>query len=253
MELRAIIVEDEENNRETLKNMLNEFCMDVTIVGEAESVEAAVAVISKEKPDVIFLDIEIKSGTGFDVLNLTSNLNFEVIFTTAFDQFAIKAMKFSSLDYLLKPIDLEELQNAIEKARSRKNQALYKKQLETLMLNLKHEKPKLNKICLSTSDGLDFIEVDTILYCKANGSYTTFVIDNKKDILVSRHLKEYVSLFNDHDFMRVHNSFLVNLKNIDKFVRNDGGYVLMKNGDRVNISRSKKDEFVEAMNSLIGN
>lgn len=253
MELRAIIVEDEENNRETLKNTLEEFCVNVTIVGFAESVEEAVAVITKEKPDIVFLDIEIKSGTGFDVLNLTSNLNFEVIFTTAFDQFAIKAMKFSSLDYLLKPIDLEELQNAIEKARNRKNQALYKKQLETLMLNLKQEKPKLNKICLSTSDGLDFIEVDTILYCKANGSYTSFILDNKKEILVSRHLKEYVSLFNDHDFMRVHNSFLVNLKNIDKFVRNDGGYIIMKNGDRVNISRSKKDEFVQAMNLLIGN
>lgn len=252
MNLRAVIVEDEENSRETLKSLLKEFCTGITIEGMAESVQDAVSLISNVKPDVVFLDIELQSGTGFDVLNLTSNLNFEVIFTTAFDQFAIKAMKFSSLDYLLKPIDLEELHGAIEKARKRKNQEVYKKQLETLMYNLKQEKPKLNKICLSTSDGLDFIEVDTILYCKANGSYTSFILNNKKEILVSRHLKEYVSLFHEHDFMRVHNSFLVNLKNVDKFVRSDGGYIIMNNGDRVNISRSKKDEFVHAMNLLIG-
>ncbi|RKE92285.1 LytR/AlgR family response regulator transcription factor [Ichthyenterobacterium magnum] len=253
MDLRAVIIEDEENSRKILKNILEEFCINITVVGMADEVQEAVSVISKEKPDVVFLDIEIKSGTGFDVLNLLPNFNFEVIFTTAFDQYAIKAMKFSSLDYLLKPIDLDELHNAIEKARKRKNQELYRKQLENLMYNLKQEKPKLNKICLSTSDGLDFIEVDTILYCKASGSYTSFVLENKKEILVSRHLKEYVNLFIDHDFMRVHNSFLVNLKNIDKFVRNDGGYIIMKNGDRVNISRSKKDEFVQAMNLLIGN
>lgn len=252
MELRAIIVEDEENNRETLKNILEQFCVDVSIVGMAESVEDAVSIISKEQPDLVFLDIEIKSGTGFDVLNLTSNLNFEVIFTTAYDQFAIKAMKFSSLDYLLKPIDLEELQTAVEKARKRKNQEVYKKQLETLIYNLKQDKPKLNKICLSTADGLNFLHVDTILYCKANGSYTSFVLDGKKEIFVSRHLKEYTSLFNDHDFMRVHNSFLVNLKNVDQYVRNDGGYIIMKNGDRVNISRSKKEAFINAMNRLLG-
>ncbi len=252
MHLKAVIIEDEENNRETLQNMLEEFCENITIVGMADSVEDAVSTIKQNKPDVLFLDIEIKSGSGFDVLHQTSHLDYEVIFTTAFDQFAIKAMRFSSLDYLLKPIDLEELQDAVEKAKKIKNQEIYKQQLETLIHNLKQEKPKLNKICLSTADGLDFIDVNTILYCKANGSYTAFVLDGQKEILVSRHLKEYVSLFNDHDFMRVHNSFLVNLNNVEKFVRNDGGYIIMKNGDRVNISRSKKEQFLDAMKSLIG-
>jgi len=251
MNLRAVIVEDEEYSRKTLKNLLEEFCVNVEVVGMAASVQEAVSKISKTQPDIVFLDIELQTGTGFDVLNLTPNINFEVIFTTAFDQFAIKAMRFSSLDYLLKPIDLEELQSAVEKAKKRKNQEVYKKQLETLMHNLKQDKPKLNKICLSTSDGLNFIEVDTILYCKANGSYTTFVFNNKKEILVSRHLKEYVNLFCEHNFMRVHNSFLVNLKNIDKFVRSDGGYIIMKNGDRINISRAKKEEFLSAMTALI--
>lgn len=251
MDLRAVIVEDEENSREILKNLLEEFCVNVKVEGMASSVDDGIALISKIQPDVVFMDIELQPGTGFDVLNGTPNLNFDVIFTTAFDEFAIKAMKFSSLDYLLKPIDLEELQNAVEKAKKKKNQDLYKKQLETLMFNLKQQKPKLEKICLSTSDGLDFLEVDTILYCKANGSYTSFILKNKKEIFVSRHLKEYVSLFHEHDFMRVHNSFLINLKSVEKFVRSDGGYVIMKNGDRVNISRSKKEEFLKAMSALI--
>ena len=251
MELRAIIVEDEKHSRETLKNLLEEFCVGIKIVGLASSVNEAVNTISSLKPDVIFLDIELQTGTGFDVLNQVKHLNFEVIFTTAFDQYAIKAVKFSSLDYLLKPIDLEELQSAVEKAKTKKNQTIYKKQLETLMLNLKQQKQSLNTICLATSDGFEFIEVNDIVYCKAEGSYTSFVLKNDEKLLVSKHLKAYEDLLLEQDFMRVHNSFLINFKEVKKYIKADGGYIIMKNNDSVSISRSKKEGFIEVMSSLI--
>lgn len=251
MSLKAIIVEDEKHSRETLRNLLEEFCVDVKVIETAANVDEAVTKITALHPDVVFLDIELQTGTGFDVLSQLRNINFEVIFTTAFEQYAIKAVKFSSLDYLLKPIDLEELQNSIEKAKKKKNQDVYKKQLETLMLNLKQQHPKLNKICLSTADGFEFINTADILYCKAEGSYTAFILNNNSKLLVSKHLKEYESLLVEQQFMRVHNSYLINLNEVKKFVKSDGGYIIMNNNDLVNISRAKKDDFLDLMNNLM--
>ncbi len=251
MSLRAVIVEDEKHSRETLKSLLIEFCVDIEVVAMASSVDEAVSMIKSLKPDVVFLDIELQTGTGFDVLDQVFLLNFEVIFTTAFEQYAIKAVKFSSLDYLLKPIDLEELQKAIGKARIKKNQEVYKKQLETLMLNLKQQKPKLNKICLATSDGFEFINVNDIIYCKAEGSYTAFILKKSEKLLVSKHLKEYENLLLEQDFMRVHNSFLINLKEVKKYIKSDGGYIIMNNNDTVSISRSKKDDFIDVISTLM--
>lgn len=250
MSLKAVIVEDEKHSRETLKNLLQEFCINIEVVGLASSVEEGVNTIKSKLPDVVFLDIELQTGTGFDVLNQVSHLNFEVIFTTAFEQYAIKAVKFSSLDYLLKPIDLEELQHAVSKAQTKKDQVVYKKQLETLMLNIKQQKPNLNKICLATSEGYEFIEVTDIIYCKAEGSYTAFILKNNEKLLVSKHLKAYEDLLLEQDFMRVHNSFLINLKEVKKYIKADGGYIIMNNNDSVNISRSKKEDFIHIMQML---
>lgn len=251
MSLRAVIVEDEKHSRETLKNLVEEFCVNIEVIGLAASVSEAIEIIKLKKPDVIFLDIELQTGTGFDVLEQVTHLDFEVVFTTAFEQYAIKAVKFSSLDYLLKPIDLDELQRAVEKAQNKKNQTTYKKQLETLMLNLKQKKPSLNKICLATADGFEFINVDTIVYCKAEGSYTAFILKDNSKLLVSKHLKEYENLLLEQDFMRVHNSFLINLKEVKKYVKADGGYIIMNNNDTVNVSRSKKDDFIKVMSALM--
>ncbi|WP_109098837.1 LytTR family DNA-binding domain-containing protein [Aquimarina sp. AU58] len=250
MDLKAVIVEDEKHSRENLKQFLEEFCTDITVTSMATSVSEAITILSSTKPDVVFLDIELQTGTGFDVLNQISNFNFEVVFTTAFDQYAIKAIKFSSLDYLLKPIDLEELQNAVEKVRKKKNQKIYKKQLETLMLNLKQQKPKLNKICLATAEGFEFVNIDDIIFCKANGSYTSFIMKNESKLLVSKHLKEYENLLLEQDFMRVHNSYLINLKEVKKFVKSDGGYIIMNNDISVSISRSKKEDFLKVMSTF---
>ncbi|MEM1338007.1 MAG: LytTR family DNA-binding domain-containing protein [Bacteroidota bacterium] len=251
MQLKVVIVEDEKRSQETLKSFLEEFCTDVEVVGVAGNVTDAIEVIKLQRPDIIFLDIELQTGTGFDVLQAVQHLNFEVIFTTAFEQYAIKAVKFSSLDYLLKPVDVEELQKAVEKARVKKNQVVYKKQLETLMSNLSEQQPRLNKICLATSEGFEFIKVEDILFCKADGSYTQFVIQGMDKLLVSKNLKEYESLLLEQGFMRVHNSFLINLKRVKKYVRSDGGYIIMDNDDMVSISRSKKEDFIKVMSSLM--
>lgn len=201
MNLKAIIVDDESHSRETLKNLVEEFCEDVNVLAAVSSVQEALTAIRQLKPDVVFLDIELQTGTGFDILDRLEVIDFEVIFTTAFEQYAIRAVKFSSLDYLLKPIDLEELQKAVEKARKIKDQAVYNQQLEVLLFNLKQKQPSLNKICLSTAEGFEFISVDEILYCKAEGSYTSFKLKNNNNFLVSKHLKEYETLLIDQQFM----------------------------------------------------
>lgn len=248
MNLKAIIVDDENHSRETLKNLIEEFCINVEVLASVNSVQKALIEIPRLKPDVVFLDIELQTGTGFDILEQLDTINFEVIFTTAFEQYAIKAVKFSSLDYLLKPIDLEELQKAVEKAKKAKDKNVYNKQLEMLLFNLKQNHSGLTKLCLSTAEGFEFIEVDEILYCKAEGSYTSFKLKNNESLLVSKHLKEYENLLKDQKFMRVHNSFLINLKEVKKYYKSDGGYILMNNNDPVSISRNKKDQFFEAMN-----
>ncbi len=249
MSLKAIIVDDERHSRETLKTLLGEFCEDVAIVGSIGSVEEAIVAISTTNPDVVFLDVELQSGTGFDILTQIKPINFEIIFITAFEQYAIKAVKYSSLDYLLKPIDLDELKEAVEKVKKKKKQEIYNKQLEVLIYNLRKQ-PKLHKICLSTSDGLEFIALENIIYCKANGSYTSFFLKNKGSVLVSKHLKEYENLLADLHFMRVHNSFLINLKEVEKYMKSEGGYILMSNRDTVSISKSKKEAFLNAMSHL---
>jgi len=248
--LRIVIVEDEKHGRETLKNLLLEFCKNVEIVGMAGSVEEAVEVITREKPDVVFMDIELQTGTGFEVLDRLKGFGFEVIFTTAFEQYAIKAIKFSSIDYLLKPIDLDELQQAVEKARLRKGEDAYKRQLEILLANIQPEGPKNRNICLATAEGIEFVKLQDIEYCEANGSYTNFHFRDGKKIIVSKHLKEYENLLEEYFFMRVHNSFLINMHEVKKYVKSDGGYILMNSGALVSISPKKKDEFLLKMKSI---
>ena len=244
--LKVVIVEDEKHSRETLRNLLLEFCADVDVVGTAGSVTEGVEVIKNTNPDVVFLDIELQTGTGFDVLAQLKNLNFDVVFTTAYEHYAIRAIKFSSLDYLLKPIDIEELQDAVQKARNRQSEFAHKRQLELLLSNVGDK--GMHRICLATSDRLEFVNVDEILVCEASGSYTNVYLKGDRKIMVSKHLKEYENLLNEEQFMRVHNSFLINLKEVKQFVKSEGGYILMNDERQVSISPKKRDEFFERMN-----
>jgi two-component system LytT family response regulator len=223
MTLKVIIIEDEKHSRETLKSMLEEFCKDVKVIATASSVSEGVKVLSVYSPDVVFLDIELQSGLGFDVLTQIKDPSFEVIFTTAFEKYAIKAIKFSSLDYLLKPIDLSELQDAVEKARNRMDTNVYRQQIDTLMQSLSKENHRQEKICLATTAGMEFIAIEEIVLCKADGSYTSFVLRNENTLMVSKHLKEYENLLGDYQFMRVHNSYVINLNEVKKYVKSDGG------------------------------
>jgi len=246
--LRVVIVEDEIHSREALKSLLMEFCEGIEIAGMAADVETAVSLIKQTTPDLLFLDVELQTGTGFDVLDQLHEVNFEIVFTTAFEQYAVKAIKLSSLDYLLKPIDIEELQRAVEKASVKKDEVVQKQKLEALMSNLGSAGKK--KICLATSDGIEFINIQDIVYCEANGSYTNFHLTNGTTILVSKNLKEYETILSDQNFMRVHNSFLINLTEVKKFVKSEGGYILMKNNAQISISQKKRDEFLERMSSI---
>ncbi|WP_437399305.1 LytR/AlgR family response regulator transcription factor [Flagellimonas lutimaris] len=250
MILKAVIIEDEKHSRETLKSMLEEFCKDVQVIAMAGSVDEAVKVLSIYSPDIVFLDIELQSGVGFDVLNQIKDPNFEVIFTTAFEKYAIKAIKFSSLDYLLKPIDLDELQDAVEKARTRMDTNVYREQLDTLMQSISKGSTRPEKICLATTAGMEFIAIDDIIACKADGSYTSFILENNDTLLVSKHLKEYENLLSEHQFMRIHNSYVINLKKVKKYIKSEGGYLIMNNDMQVNISPRKKDNLIEAMKRL---
>jgi two-component system LytT family response regulator len=250
MTLKVVIIEDEKHSRETLKSMLEEFCKDVKVIATASSVSEGVKVLSIYSPDVVFLDIELQSGLGFDVLTQIKDPTFEVIFTTAFEKYAIKAIKFSSLDYLLKPIDLSELQEAVEKARDRMDTNVYRQQIDTLMQSLAKENHKQEKICLATTAGMEFIAIEDIVICKADGSYTSFVLKNKNTLMVSKHLKEYENLLGEYQFMRVHNSYVINLNEVKKYVKSDGGYIIMSNDMHVSISPRKKDELMEAMKRL---
>ncbi len=246
MNLKAVIVEDEKHSRETLKQLLTEFISDVTVCQAAENVSEAIAIIRECQPDIVFLDIELKSGTGFDVLEGLKDMQFEVIFTTAFEHYAIKAIKFSSIDYLLKPIDIDDLQKAVNKVKEKKTMNPLSKQIELLLANIQSkEAPK--RICLSTSDGFEFILVHDIILCEAGGSYTTFYLTNGQSILVSKNLKEYESMLPSDLFLRVHNSFLINLEQVKKFVKSDGGYILMNNEKQVSLSPKKREEFLLRM------
>ena len=248
--MNVVIIEDEIHSRETLKTLLLEFCEDVNVLGTAGSMKGAVTLINQTQPELVFLDIELQTGTGFDVLNQVDQRSFEVIFTTAFEHYAIKAIKFSSIDYLLKPIDLEELQEALRKARLKKNQIQTSRQLDLLLKNIGGQTEQRRKICLSTAEGLEFINVEDITYCEANGSYTNFYIKPDIKLVVSKNLKEYEQLLIDYNFMRVHNSYLINLNEVKKFVKSEGGYILMNNQAQISISQGRREDFMHRMASL---
>ncbi|MBC7864879.1 MAG: response regulator transcription factor [Bacteroidia bacterium] len=245
--IRAIIVDDEAKSRTTLSALLTRHCTNVTVVQMADSVETALIAIEKNKPDVVFLDIEMPFASGFTLLEKIKNPDFGIIFCTAYDAYAIKAIKFSALDYLLKPVDVDELIAAVnkieEKQKSTKRQT---PDFELLLSNLK-QKNNAGKIAVPTFDGLQMISVAEIIKCTASESYTQISLQNGTKIMVSRILKEYDDLLSEMNFFRVHNSCLINLAHVSKYVKGDGGYVVMTDGESVEVSRRKKAELLERL------
>lgn len=241
--IQAIIIDDEFDGRNTVRNMIEKYCSTVNIVDEADGVEEAYLKIKQHNPNLIFLDIRLNDGTAFDLLRKFSTIDFKIIFVTAFDEYAIEAIKFSALDYILKPVRPALLIEAVEKLNEKSRISKLEEQIELLL----QEKTQREKIALPTADGLLFVKVVDILRCESDSSYTNFVFTNGKNILVSRTMKEFEDLLPKDIFHRVHKSHLINLKFVNQFVTRNGASVIMENGECIPIARNRKDEFLEKL------
>ena len=240
----TVVIEDECHSREMLLEMLHENCMQINVVGEADSVKTGLSAIAEHRPQLVFLDIELKSETSFQILEQVPKINFELIFTTAFDHYALNAIKICAIDYLLKPIDLNELRIVVAKVEKRINRAYLNKNLEVLLTNIKTSSQDNHRIALSASEGLLFVNVSDIIYCESDGPYTKFIFKHAGKIVTSKHLKEYEELLSGYDFFRIHKSCLVNLREIQKYIRGDGAHLIMSNGATLDVSKQRKEDFL---------
>ncbi len=249
--MKTIIVEDETRNREMLQKMVEKYCPEVTLAGVAESVSAAVKLIRETSPDILLMDIELHPGTCFEIFPQLDKLDFEIIFTTAYKDYAIDAIKHGALDYLLKPINKNELRAAINKAIKKRSIQTANTPLEKLLRDLKS--PVSSRMSLHTTDGIIYAEVDQIVRCEANGAYTNIYFKDGTRHVTSKTLKEYESALKDNNFFRAHNSHLISLAEVKKYIKTDGGFVEMKDGSQVPVSNSHKDEFLEMMKEFTVN
>ena len=241
--MTAILIDDEPNATEALTNMLRMTAPDVTVVAVANDPQQGLEKIRELQPDLLFLDIQMPHMTGFELLEKLGKFNCSVIFTTAYDQYALQAFKVSAADYLLKPIDLDELEAAVEKARERKmaTQPDFSA-FERLFRQV--QKPEAQRLALPTSDGLIFVPVINIVRLQSDSNYTTFYLESKEKIVVSRTLGEYEDQLDKQNFCRIHHSHMINLSHLRRYIKTDGGYAEMSDGSRVEISRRKRDDFV---------
>jgi len=238
--IKAVIIDDEAHCRKTLVMLLKEYCPDVQVAEQCSEAESGLAAIQRLKPDLVFLDIEMPNMNGFEMLEKLPEINFEIIFTTSYDQYAIKAIRFSALDYLLKPVEPEELQRAVQKVTQRKNYPL-PQQMEILLQKLHQPASPVQKIALPTMEGLQMVAVNSIISCTSDSNYTTFLLKNNQKLVASRPLKEIEEMLEEYSFLRVHNSHVINLNEIDKYIKGEGGYLVMTDGSAIDVSRSKKD------------
>jgi len=244
--IKAIIIDDEMHCRKTLSILLKEYCPEVEVIEQCDNGEAGVEAIKKLKPDLVFLDIEMPRMNGFEMLEQLSEISFAVIFTTGYDQYAIKAFRFSALDYLLKPIDHEELSKAVLKV---SRQVLYPlaQQIEILLQKIHHQPSPINKIALPTVEGLQMIPVDSIISCASDRNYTSLLLKNKQKIIISKILKDIEEMLEEYSFLRVHHSYIVNLNEITRYIKGEGGYLVMSDGSSVDVSRSRKEILLQKL------
>ena len=242
--LSVAIIDDEPDARSILKSFLQDYCPDITVVGEAEDVPSGVALIRLSKPDIILLDIHLKKELGFDILDKFANPSFRIIFTTAYDNYALKAFRYYALDYLLKPIDPNLLINAIDKAKEdiEKNR-FFQEQLNGVLHS--HRTQSFDKIALPSAEGVALMEISNILYLKSDGNYSLFFTADGEKIIVSKTLKEFEQILPKEIFIRVHNSYIINVQFVKKVLKEDGGYAQLSNDEKIPISRRKKDAFLK--------
>jgi two-component system, LytTR family, response regulator len=244
--IRAVIIDDEPDLQEINRRIIKENFTDIEILGVAGSVDDGVKLIQDSKPELVFLDIELEGGTGFHILQKVDYAAFKTIFVTAFNQFALKAIKFSAVDYILKPVNEFEFCNAVRNAVEAIDSKQRQEQMQTLLTQIEGKKSP-QKVVLRTSEALYLTDINDIIYCKSDNSYTTFYLTDNKSILVSKGMKEYCELFEDQGFFRPHQSYLVNMNHIAKIDKSDGGFIIMKNNKEIPISVRRKQSLMKML------
>jgi two-component system LytT family response regulator len=250
--LKTVIVDDEPDAVGFINSIIGEYCPELEVVGKAGNINEGVSEIKLNKPDLVFLDVEMPNGTGFDLLAQFPEKEFEVVFITAFNHYAIKAIKFSAVDYILKPININEFIEAVKRViEKRKNKTSRSSDaLKVLMENLRSPHP--SRLAIPTSEGMEYLNPKDIIRIESDRSYSWFFITGNRKVLVSRHLKEFQDLLGDRSFFRSHNSHLINLRFVRKFIRHEGGIIEMQDGTQIPISRGRKDLFLAHMAKFKG-
>ena len=250
-QLRTIIIDDEPDAVNFIRSIIQEYCPTLEVTGTANNAQDGIAVIREGKPDIVLLDVEMPHGSGFDLLAQFPDKSFDVVFITAFNHYAIRAIKYSAVDYLLKPININEFILAIQKVTEKRlHEYIPNRNLEILLENLDSGTPA--KLAIPTSEGMEYVNTKEIIRIEADRSYSWFYLTGQRKILVSKNLKEYQDLLNDRDFFRSHNSHLINLEHVKKYIRADGGAIEMTDGSHVPVSRTRKDLFLTHMSRYSG-
>ncbi|GAB5554399.1 MAG: LytTR family DNA-binding domain-containing protein [Saprospiraceae bacterium] len=248
--MRILIIDDESKARSSLRQMLQLFCPDVEVIGEADGVRSGQQLIKEQTADLVFLDIEMQDGTGLDLLRQLGKVDFQVVFVTAYNQYAVEAFRLSAIDYLLKPIQPERLVESVNRAR--KNGRV-QTGIGTLLENMQIQTKQDRKVVLKDADSLYVIQIKDILHCQADGGYTHFIIQGQKTITTSINLKEYEKLFGDFGFIRCHHSHLVNLQHIIRFDKADGGQLVLSDHSKVPVSFRKKEKLLKSLQAISEN
>jgi two-component system, LytTR family, response regulator len=252
--ITALLIDDDANLRNGLKAMLARYAPEIAILGEADSVESGVKAIDALRPQVVFLDIQMGDGTGFDILEQLAakygKTLSHIVFITAHEQYAIKAFRFSALDFLLKPVDPDELEKVIGKIKNAVNANRDYAHIDLLLENIRKKVDHFKRIALSTAEGIHLFEVADIIRCESEDNYTKFYIRNSKPLLISKTLKEYEELLAEHGFERIHQSHLINLAYLKSYIKKDGGYVVMSDNSHLPISQRKKDRLQELLKTM---
>jgi len=247
--MKAVLIDPDRDSLEALAKMLHTHCPEVQIAAMCDSAVDGLLKIKDIKPELIFMEVDMPQLNGFDLLSHAQPRNSDVVFTTATDRFAVKAFKISALEYLLKPIDVEELKATVQKSAHKRNH-VNSGQLDKLLNYVIPQKPRARRVALTASDHLVFVETEKIVYCESDSNYTTFFLADGQKVIVSKTLKDVEEILEGADFFRIHASFLINMKHVTKFTRGDGGYVVMSNNEHINVSRKKKDEFFEMFSRI---
>jgi two-component system LytT family response regulator len=245
--IRTVLVDDEIDSISVLQKLLDAFCPQVEIVGTAGGVETAIEVIREAKPDLLLLDIEMAQGNAFDLLNQLQPLEFQVVFVTAFDNYAIRAFKYSAVDYLLKPVDIDDLRDAIGRVQERPHEQDLSKQMKELLTNVGVLQLSQQKMAIPTITGLQFVPVQDILRFEAKGNYTTIFLANSEPILATKTIKDYEGVLPETIFCRIHNSHIINLSRIRQYQKGRGGTVVMEDGSVIEVATRRREEFLRRL------